>query len=296
MTHQHSNRSPTRFRLGAVFLLTALVLAVEVAGGIMSGSLALLGDAGHMLTDLTAIGISWLASRLGERRADPNRTYGYARLEILAALANGLLLVGLAGGLIVEAVKRIAEPSHVSAGIMLWVAMTGLAANVAAIALLHRGRENLNLRSVYLHVAGDTISSFAVIGGALALRAGGPEWIDPAITLVLVMLVIVSSVRLILESTEVLLEAVPRGISSEAVRQRIRAIPGVADLHDLHIWSITSDLHALSGHLTLDPGLTTSPDAVLRDAQAVLSSEFAITHSTLQLEGVEYAGCDQTHD
>jgi cobalt-zinc-cadmium efflux system protein len=286
-------RGKAKGRLAAVLGLTAVVFGVEVAGGIASGSLSLLGDAGHMLTDATAILVSLLALRLAEMAADHRRTFGYARFEILAALGNGALLIALGGALALEAVRRIGSPRPIATGIVLAVAGVGLLANVVSASLLHGGHDDLNLHGAYLHVLADTVSSGAVLVAALAIRLGAPVWCDAAVTLLLVVLLVVSATRLIVRSVAVLLESAPPGIDLEALRQRILGLPGVRDLHDLHVWSITSDQAALSGHLLIDG--TLSAGEVLRAAERLLSDEFGLTHTTLQLEGVDYDSCSAPH-
>jgi len=275
-------------RLFAVLLLTAAFMVVEAVGGWLSGSLALLADAGHMLTDVGAIGLSLVTAVIGARPADERRTYGYRRWEILAALVNGAALFGIAAWIVVEAVHRIGSPSPVRAGLLLAIASGGLLVNVVALSILHGGHHhNLNTRGAYLHILGDLLGSAAAIAAGVIILITGWTLADPILSIGVALLILVGAWRLVRESTDVLLESVPRGVSMAEVQSRMLAVPGVSAVHDLHVWTVTSGLVAMSGHAVV-PDLAGHPAAL--DGIRAQLAELGIGHVTIQLE-VE-AGCE----
>jgi cobalt-zinc-cadmium efflux system protein len=269
-------------RLFAVLLLTATFMVVEAVGGWLSGSLALLADAGHMLTDVGAIGLSLVTAVIGARPADEHRTYGYRRWEILAALVNGAALFGIAAWIVVEAVHRIGAPPPVRAGLMLGIASAGLVVNLVALSILHAGHQhNLNTRGAYLHILGDLLGSAAAIAAGVIILLTGWTLADPILSIGVALLILVGAWRLVRESTDVLLESVPRGVSMAEVQGRMLAVPGVSAVHDLHVWTVTSGLVAMSGHAVV-PDLAAHP-AALEGIRAQLA-ELGIGHVTIQLE------------
>jgi cobalt-zinc-cadmium efflux system protein len=275
-------------RLLAVLLLTAAFMVVEAVGGWLSGSLALLADAGHMLTDVGAIGLSLVTAVIGARPADERKTYGYRRWEILAALVNGAALFGIATWIVVEAVQRIGSPPPVRAGLLLAIASGGLVVNIIALRLLHGGHHhNLNTRGAYLHILSDLLGSAAAIAAGIIILFTGWTLADPILSIGVALLILVGAWRLVRESTDVLLESVPRGVSMAEVQSRMLAVPGVSAVHDLHVWTVTSGLVAMSGHAVV-PDLAGHP-AALEGIRAQLA-ELGIGHVTIQLE-VE-AGCE----
>lgn len=287
MMHAHGSASrpngDDRRRLVWTLAITLGVLAVEVVGGILSGSLALLADAAHMASDVAALGLSLFALWFAARPATAERTFGFQRVEILAALANGATLLVIAGLILAEAYRRLLSPPEVHGPLMLAVAAVGLLANIAAAVILAPARRTgLNLRSAFLHVLGDLLGSVGTIVAALliALTAWAPA--DPLISAFIGVLIIVSAWRLMRESVGVLLEGTPSGLRYGEIADAMRALPHVTDLHDLHVWSITSDFPVLSSHVVItdDAG----PEQVLRELQEVLAGRFGITHATLQLE------------
>lgn len=272
-----------RHRLIWTLAVTLAVLVAELAGGLLSGSLALLADAAHMVSDAAALGISLFALWFAARPATAERTFGFQRVEVLAALANGATLLVIAGLILAEAYRRLLSPPEVRGPLMLAVAAIGLLANIAAALMLAPARRTgLNLRSAFLHVLGDLLGSVGTLAAALLIALAGWTVADPLISAVVGVLIIVGAWRLMRESVAVLLEGMPAGLRYAEIAGAMRALPHVADLHDLHVWSITSDFPVLTSHvvITEDAG----PERVLQDLQRVLAGRFGITHATLQLE------------
>lgn len=282
--HRHhagepDGRRPLAWALG----ITLVVMVVEVAGGILANSLALLADAGHMASDAGALALSLFALWFASRPATRERTFGFQRVEILAALANSVLLLVIAGLILAEAYRRLLAPPEVRAPLMLAAAAVGLLANLAAAGLLAPVRTwGLNLRGAFLHVLGDLAGSAGTILAGALIALFGWTLADPVIGLAVGALIVVSAWRLIRESAGVLLEGLPAGLRYDEIAEAMRAVPAVADLHDLHVWSITSGFPVLTSHVVIadDAG----PERVLSDLQEVLVRRFGITHATLQLE------------
>jgi cobalt-zinc-cadmium efflux system protein len=276
--------------LAATLAVTVTIMVAEAVGGYVSGSLALLADAGHMLTDALALLIALVALLLAARPPDDRRTYGYRRLEILAALINGVALVVVSGSILIEAVERWMAPQEVDARVMSGVAAIGLVANLVGLGLLGGHRGNLNVRAAFLHVLTDTLSSVGVLAGAIVIGLTGWSRIDSLISAGIAIAIAVGSFSLLREVIEILLEAAPRGIDTETVRQTIGGVAGVDGVHDLHIWSITSGMPALSAHVTVkDPSLDTHE--VLVTIQSRLRELYSIDHSTLQIERNDEGDC-----
>lgn len=286
--HHHHHEGSKRSLL-TTLVLTVFIMGLEIVGGLWSGSLALLADSGHMFTDILALLIAWVAQVLSDKPADDRRTFGYRRLEILAALLNGIALIVLSFGIIFEAAQRWKNPQPIHLPTMLIIAAIGLVANVVGMWLLHKHRTNINTRSAFLHIAADALNSIAVLigGGIIALT----HWtgIDPLLSIFIALTIVVTSVRLLREVIDVLLESAPRGIDTEQVRKTIGEISGVTQVHDLHVWSITNGVPALSAHIIVkDPH--TSPDILLavRDR---LRHRWSIDHATLQIENESSPDC-----
>lgn len=281
--HAHSAAGAGRDRLAIVFLVTLAVLVVELVGGLVSNSLALLADAGHMFTDVVGIGLALGAIWIAGRAPDRSRTFGYLRLEILAAVVNAVLLFGVAALVLFEAWQRLSAPPEIGAGLMLIVAVVGLAANGASVWLLRRHQaSSLNMRGAYLEVMGDLGGSGAVIVAAIVIAATGWAQADAVASAAIGLLILPRTYGLLREAVDVLLEATPKGLDMDQVRHHILEAPGVTDVHDLHAWTITSGLNVVSAHVVLDTGAD-SP-AVLDHLCTCLSGIFDIEHSTFQLE------------
>lgn len=278
-----SAAAANRGRLAAVLFLSLAILGVEVVGGLLANSLALLADAGHMLTDVAGVGMALLAIWFGGRPTTNGRTFGYLRLEILAAVANAVLLFGVAAFVLIEAWRRLSEPPEVASGLMLAVALVGLAANAVSLVLLRDAqRESLNMRGAYLEVLGDFVGSGAVIVAAIVIALTGWTTADAVASALIGLLILPRTFALLRDATDVLLEATPKGVDMDHVRRHILDAPGVVDCHDLHAWTITSGMNVVSAHVILAEG---ADAAVTLDALcACLSDDFDIEHSTFQLE------------
>ena len=269
-------------RLGVVLALTITFMVIEVVGGLVSGSLALLADAGHMLTDAGALALSLLSAWIALRPANENKTYGYQRWEILAALVNGAALFGIAGWVVIEAIQRIQNPEPIRAGLFLVIAAGGLVVNLVSLGILHGLRHgNLNVRGAYLHVLGDALGSVGALAAAAVIATTGWTRADPIISIALALLILVGAWRLLRESTDILLESVPGHVSMAEVQSRMLGVPGVIAVHDLHVWGVTSKLVAMSGHAIV-PDLGVHP-AVLDRIRSEMS-HLGIGHVTIQLE------------
>ena len=277
-----------RRRLLAAAALTAVILVVEAIGGYVSHSLALLSDAGHMMTDLLALLLSLFGVTVALRPATDQKTYGYRRLEILTALVNGTLLVVIALYLIVQAIRRLFRPEAVDAHLMLKVAIVGLIANLIGIALLSPSRRNLNVHGALLHMMGDALSSLGVIAGALVIRFTGWTPADGVISLAIGAVILWGAARLMREASDILLEGVPRGVAVAELQRAMQSVEGVVAIHDLHVWSITSGMPALSGHVVAEDGFLEDSDELLNGIKRVLEERFGICHTTLQLESERY--------
>ncbi len=269
-------------RLMGVLALTASFMVVEAVGGWISGSLALLADAGHMLADVGALALAALTGWIARRPADDAKTYGYQRWEILAALVNGAALIGIAGWVVFEAVERIGQPRPIRTGLFLAVALTGLAVNLVSLKLLHGHHHgSLNVRGAYLHVLGDALGSVGAVAAAAIVAITGWSPADPIVSIVIALLIVFGAWRLVRESTDILLEAVPKHVSMPEVERRIREVPGVTAVHDLHVWTVTNGMVAMSGHAVV-PELGSHPGVLdgIRSRMAGLG----IGHVTIQLE------------
>ncbi|MCJ7644370.1 MAG: cation diffusion facilitator family transporter [Candidatus Aminicenantes bacterium] len=270
--------------------ITAAMMLVEAAGGFLSHSLALLADAGHMLTDVAALGLGLFAFWLSARPRTSERTFGWRRFEIFAAFLNGLALWVISGFIGYEAFLRLKSPQPVKSGLMLTIAALGLVANITVGTILFRSRErNLNIRGAFLHVVADALGSVGVLAAALLIKLTGSYLWDPIVSAGVCVLILWSSGRLIRDSFRIFMEGAPAGLDIPGMNRALVEVPGVLDVHDFHVWTITSGFISLSAHLTVRKG--TDPRAVLRDANNILTSRFGIRHSTIQTEEADEPSC-----
>jgi cobalt-zinc-cadmium efflux system protein len=280
--HDHTREGSQRTLL-IVLALTFGYMLAEAVGGYLANSLALLSDAGHMLTDVAALTLSLFAVRFASRPATPRKTYGFYRLEILAALANGVTLIVLSLLICVEAYHRLRRPESVQGWTLIWISTGGLAVNlVSAWMLSHSHDENLNIRGALLHVLGDLLGSVAAIAAGVMIIWRGWLWADPLFSVVISLLIIYSSWRLVADAVNVLLEGAPSHINAAAVEEAMRSSPGVRAVHDLHIWTITSGRHAVTAHVVINDARESY--RILRELREMLARRFALTHSTIQIE------------
>jgi cobalt-zinc-cadmium efflux system protein len=282
-SHSSARLPGSKRRLGIALGLSAGYMVAEVVGGLLTNSLALLADAGHMFSDVAALSLSWFALWMAERPPNARKTYGYHRMEILAALANGAALVAVAIYVFIEACERMLEPPQVQGGAMLAIAAGGLGVNLLSLLVLRKIRDtSLNLRGAWLHVLGDSLGSVgAMLAGGL-IWGFGWRWTDPAVSAAIGALIVYSAWRLLSESVAVLMESAPRGIDVDAVEAALRALPGVRDVHDLHVWTITSGMDSLSAHVVAEDHGPSAP--LLGHIRQVLADRFGIHHVTIQIE------------
>jgi cobalt-zinc-cadmium efflux system protein len=288
--HAHPPLTARMLRLALGFTLAYIVLLV--VAGFRAHSLALLSEAGHNVSDFFALLLSWVAAYLSERPATSTKTYGWRRAGVLAAFVNAVSLIIIAVLIFYSAIQRLSHPEPVQAGLMMWVAAAGVLLNGAITLMLLRGGRDLNLRSVLIHEIGDTLSTAAVIAGGWVILVTGHSWIDPALSIAISAMILWSSISIVRESLNILLEGAPSGMELEAIDAELRAVPGVLDVHDLHIWSIGSDTHALSSHITIADIPPSASNAILDELRQMLASRHHIHHTTIQFES---ADCDLAH-
>ena len=283
--HDHGAVGGSTRTLGIVLALTLAYTVAEVVGGLFTDSLALLADAGHMLSDSSSLAVALFAAWLAGKPATPERSFGYRRAEILAALFNGVALVAISIWIFVEAARRLSDPPDVLGGWMLAIAVGGVVVNLVAAALLARAdRENLNVRAAFRHVIADLLGSIGVIAAAIVILTTGWAYADPLISIAVGLLVLGSSWGVLSDSVSVLLEATPRGVDARVVERALTTSPGVVSVHDLHIWTITSGFPALSAHVLVARG--DDCHGRRRELETLLEREFSITHTTLQVDHV----------
>jgi cobalt-zinc-cadmium efflux system protein len=279
----HSHGASER-RVGFAALLTGAFMAAEVAGGLISGSLALLADAGHMLTDFASLALAWYGFRLARRPADWKRTYGYDRFSVLVAFANGLALFAIAAWIVTEAWHRLAEPVTVLGGVMFWVALGGLGVNVVAFAVLRGGdRENLNMRAAALHVAGDLLGSVAALAAAVVIMATGWMPIDPILSVAVAVIILRSAWAVVRDAGHILLEGTPGGLDHREIAEDLKAaVPALADVHHVHVWSITQERPMITLHARMAAGQ--APGRAVAAIKRRLAERFNIAHATVEVE------------
>jgi len=276
-----------RGRLRVALSITLAVMVVEIVGGVLADSLALIADAAHMATDALGLGMALLAIHFANRPASTNRTFGYARAEILAALANCLLLLGVGGYVLYEAIQRFMTPADTEGGLTVVFGLIGLVANMISLTLLMRGqKDSLNVRGAFLEVAADALGSLAVLISAAVIMTTGWQTADPIASLVIGLMIVPRTWKLLHETLDVLLEAAPRDVDMAEVRAHIIALPGVEDVHDLHAWTITSGMPVLSAHVVVgsDTLSAIGHEKMLHELQGCLGDHFDVEHCTFQLE------------
>ncbi len=289
-----------RRRLAISFTLIAVFFVVEAVAGLLTNSLALLSDAGHMLTDTVGLGMALAAIQLADRyeRSSARRpgssqyTFGLYRLEILAAFVNAILLVGVAGYILVESVRRLSGEPEIDTGPMLVVAILGLGVNLVAFALLRQGaKESINVEGAYLEVLADTLGSIGVIVAAVLLDVFGWTWVDPLVGALIGLWILPRTVRLGRQAVRILLQSAPPGVDLRALHDDLAALPDVVGVHDLHVWTLTSDMENVTAHLVIHPGADSH--GVLDRARDLLEDRYRIAHATLQVEPSDHSGCDE---
>jgi cobalt-zinc-cadmium efflux system protein len=296
--HEVTATNEHRKRLIVVLVITSVVLIVEVIGGLIAGSLALLADAGHMLTDSTGLILALIAASLATRAATVRRTFGLQRAEVLAALGNALLLVGVAVWVLIQAVDRLQNPVEIDGGLMFVVAVVGVLANLAGLLVLRPAQaKSLNIRGAYLEVLGDLIGSLAVVAAAVLILITGWMPVDAIASLLIVVVIIPRAWSLLREVVDVLLEATPHGVDLAEVREHIKQVRGVVDVHDLHAWTITSGVPVLSAHVIVDNACLNEGRSgeVLDRLGECLGGHFDVSHCTFQLEPVGHQEHEAAH-
>jgi cobalt-zinc-cadmium efflux system protein len=282
---EHNHMPAAARPLAITLILTVVIMVVEVIGGFLSHSLALLSDAGHMLTDILALGLGLFAINLARRPATANRTYGFHRAEIMAALANGTILILVSVIIFYEAYQRFNTVPTIKSPLMIGVAVVGLAANVISVILLRRGSKgSINVRAAFWHVMGDALSSVGVIIAGIVIYFTGWSIADPILAVVIGVVILWGAVRIVRESADILLESVPSHVKVVELSAAVKTVPGVVDMHDIHVWTITSGIYALSAHLAIADQMVSQSCDIITKVNEVLAEKFNITHTTLQLE------------
>jgi len=288
--HHHGADESSMGILGASVLATFVLVIAEFTAGYAGRSIALVSDAIHNLTDVPTLVISWLAIRWSLRPPTAEKTYGYHRAGILAAFVNAMLLAFAALFLIYESIDRLRRPVEVHTGLMMWIAVLALIINGGITLAVHRGRRDLNVRAVWIHNLGDALSNVAIIIGALAIRYTGAAWLDPLIGIAIGAMVFWSGIGILRESTHILLEGLPRSMQLEKVARAMLTVEGVQEVHDIHIWTLGTDLYALSCHIRIPDMHLESCEKMLGSIRSVLTDQFNITHTTIQFERAGLAG------
>lgn len=293
-SHSHAHESEaaglTVRRIALAFAITLAFVVVEAIAGVYANSLALLTDAGHNLTDVIALGLTWYAVRLAARRSHANKTFGYHRAGILIALVNSTTLVAMTLWIFYEAYRRLVAPPEVEATVLTVVAAIAFVVNLGtALLVRHGSRSDLNLRSAYLHLLGDAISTFGAILAGIGIGLTGWTALDPLVSILIALLILWNAWGIVRESVDILLESTPRDLDMNALIDDVLKVQGVRGIHDLHVWSITQDMRALSAHILTDDVLISAGSAVQRQINDLLYHRYGVAHAALQLECV---GCE----
>lgn len=292
--HHHHHASEGGTKLLWVTLLNVFITVAEFVGGVLSGSLSLLSDAVHNLGDTLSVAFAWFAGRVGVRKASMRYTFGYKRAEILAAFLNAALLIAICLFLLKEAWERWHSPEEIDGSLMLWVAVVGLLANLFSVLILQKEKDhNINTRAAYLHLLGDTLSSVAVIVGALAIMWGGVYWVDPLITVLVSIYIIVHTWHVLKEASDILMQSAPEGVDIPSVIDEIEALPGVDNVHHLHLWQLNESQIHFEAHITVSHCASMREMEEIRSAIRRVLDKHRIRHSTLQMETEGCAECDK---
>jgi len=282
--HNHKIANNSR-KLFLAMALTGMIFIAEFGGGLWTGSLALLSDSAHVFMDAFALGLSYLAIRAAALPANDRHTYGYHRMQVLAALANGATLLLISFEIIREAINRFKNPEPIVAGPMLIIAVIGLVVNIiVALVLREHDHEDLNTRAAFLHVLGDALASVGVIGAGIAIYFTGQLWIDPLVSVLISLLILSSSGRLLKETVHILAEGMPEGMTASAVAEAMKSVAGVAEIHDLHIWTVSPGYVALSAHVILEDQTLAQTEKIMAELKKKLDSQYEIEHTTIQFE------------
>jgi cobalt-zinc-cadmium efflux system protein len=282
--HQHKIETNSK-KLFISIALTGLVFVVEFSGGLWTGSLALLSDSAHVFMDVFALVLSYLAIRAATLPANDRHTYGYHRMQVLAALANGATLLFISFEILKEAIHRFQNPEPIVAGPMLVIALIGLVVNIiVALVLREHDHEDLNTRSAFLHVLGDAVASVGVIGAGVVIYFTGLSWIDPLVSVFISLLILFSSGRLLKETVHILAEGIPNGMTASEVAGTMKSVTGVAEVHDLHIWTVSPGYVALSAHVILQDQTLSQSESIMKALKEKLDTQYEIEHTTIQFE------------
>lgn len=282
--HSHS-AAGVAGKLKYGIIITAVILAAEIAGGLISNSLALLSDAGHVLADGVALLLSWYGVRQAERDPSHRMTFGYHRVGVVIAIVNAVSIVAIAGVIIFEAYQRLQSQPEINSVLMLIVAIVGLSANIFVAVWLHADRkENINVRSAFWHAAGDALASVGVIVGAAIIMFTGLNWVDAAVSILISLIILASAWGIFREGMRILLEGAPHHLDVREIAQTLKGMPGVRDVHDLHVWSISSNLHALSCHVMVDDVSVSRTEEIRQGIEEVAREKYGIGHTTIQAE------------
>ncbi len=283
--HTHNEPLPAASKLKLGIIFTAIILAAEVIGGFISNSLALLSDAGHVVTDIMALSLSWYALRQAERPPSSRMTYGYHRIGVIVAIVNAISIFAIAAIILYEAYRRLQQPPEINSILMMSVALVGLAVNLFVTFWLRREqRVNINIQSAFWHAFGDALASIGVIIGGVIILFTGYYWVDPLISVLISIIIGFAAYRILREGLRVLLEATPAGINVEEMIKALRGIPGVKDIHDVHVWAISPQLNAMSSHVLVDDLLVSQAAEIRRQLENILKTRFSIQHTMLQME------------
>ncbi len=285
MAHKHDHTAPVGKKLLYGIILSLTILIVEIVGGLLSNSLALLSDAGHVLTDIFALGLSWYGVRQATRPSNSRMTFGYHRVGVVIAIVNALSIFAIAGIILYEAYHRFQQIQTVNSPLMMIIAMVGLAANVIVVFWL-RGEQkaNINVRSAFWHALGDALASVGVIMGGFVMLITGQYWVDPLVSVIISLIILSSAWGILREGFRVILESTPRDVDVQAMIKTIKQVVGVKDVHDIHVWSISSELRAMNGHVLIDDVSTSQAAEIREKIEEVVKEKYRVGHTTLQME------------